>query len=900
MISRIRAILLGLLFLAVAGQAMAQTVTIGNVQAAPGGSVDVDLIYAGEGSGLAGVGIIVEFSDLYTDVSAGALCGAEPVTGVSITDCLYAKPFDSSDRFSVSVVDDNPLNDGRIARITFTLKGDVPLGTVDNLTATIFDFPGGSVTPGSITVPAGPQPDWSSVPNSATGLNFGTLIADSGTSTLAITVTNIGEVDSNLTGTCTVGGLPYSMVVDSLGGGLAMNASSDISVQFDTAGLSPGTYNETMTCTHNGSAAAGETSPTAYPLTVFVRGNQTITGFAANPDPGTVFGSSTLSATASSGLTVTEFGVDASSAGICSVANNTVTYLAAGNCRVTADQAGNANYLPAPTAFLDITVNKADQAITNLAANPATGKVDGSSALSSTAGASTSPVVYGSTTPNICSVTGDAVTYLLVGTCTVTANQAEDDNYNAAPQVTLDITVEKGDQVITNFAADPSDGSVDETSALSATGGNSSQPVVFASATLTKCTVSGSTVTLLASGTCTVTANQAGDDNYNAAAEVTLDIGIDKTDQTISGFAATPNGGQIGDDSTLSATASSGLDVEFGSNTLSICTVTGSTVSYVAAGTCTVTANQAGNDDYNAAPEVTLDITVDKLDQAITNLAADPVSGNVEGTSALSANAGDSEAPVVFSSNTLSICTVSGSTVTYEAVGTCTVAANQAGDDEYNAAPEVTLDISVGKGDQTISGLAASPSSGSAGGSSSLSATASSGLTVTFSSDSPLICTVSGSTVSYIAVGTCIVEADQAGDDNYNAAPTVATKIEVSTGSQTISNFFSDPEEGFVDDTGQLFATGGGSTSPVVFGSDTPNVCTVSGNTVSFFEEGTCVVTANQAGDDNYSAAPEVTLEIEVVENELVAVPTLSSWSLITMLLLMLSIGAMVIRRNTF
>ena len=106
--------------------------------------------------------------------------------------------------------------------------------------------------------------------------------------------------------------------------------------------------------------------------------------------------------------------------------------------------------------------------------------------------------------------------------------------------------------------------------------------------------------------------------------------------------------------------------------------------------------------------------------------------------------------------------------------------------------------------------------------------------------------------------------------------------------------------EGFVDDTGELFATGGGSTSPVVFGSDTPEVCTVSGNIVSFLIEGLCVVTANQDGDNNYRAAPEVILEIEVVERDLVAVPTLSTWSLITMLLLMLSIGAMVIRRNAF
>jgi hypothetical protein len=582
------------------------------------------------------------------------------------------------------------------------------------------------------------------------------------------------------------------------------------------------------------------------------------------------------------------------------LAGDQVSLLAVGTCTVRASQSGNDLWLAAPEVTLNIDVGKSDQAITNLAANPATGKVEGTSALSATPGASTSPVVYDSTTSSICSVSGSTVTYLLVGTCTVSANQAGDDDYNAAPQVTIDITVDKGDQVITNFAATPANGSVEQTSELSATGGNSTQPVVFASTTSTKCTVAGSTVTFLASGTCTVSANQAGDDNYNAAPEVTLNIGVDKTDQTITDFAATPNGGKIGDSSTLSATASSGLDVTFGSLTTDICTVAASTVNYIAAGTCTVTANQDGDENYNASSQVTLDITVDKLDQAITNFAANPASGNVEGSSALSATAGDSGEPVTFGSSTQSICTVADSTVTYLAAGTCTVTADQAGNDDYNAADQVTLNITVDKGDQTISGLAADPASGNAGGSSSLSATASSGLAVTFGSDSQSICTVAGSTVSYIAVGTCIVTGDQAGDANYNAAPQVSIQISVGAGDQTISNFFSDPSEGTVDDIALLFATGGGSSSPVVFGSDTPDVCTVAGNTVSFLIEGTCIVTANQAGDDNYNAAPEISLEIEVTESDLVAVPTLSTWSLITMLMLMLSIGMMVIRRSTF
>jgi hypothetical protein len=89
-------------------------------------------------------------------------------------------------------------------------------------------------------------------------------------------------------------------------------------------------------------------------------------------------------------------------------------------------------------------------------------------------------------------------------------------------------------------------------------------------------------------------------------------------------------------------------------------------------------------------------------DQEITGFAADPASGTVDGSSALSATGGASGEVVTFGSGTEAVCTVAGSTVTYLTAGTCTVTANQAGDDDYNAAPQVTTDIAVGKAEGVI------------------------------------------------------------------------------------------------------------------------------------------------------------------------------------------------------
>jgi len=42
-----------------------------------------------------------------------------------------------------------------------------------------------------------------------------------------------------------------------------------------------------------------------------------------------------------------------------------------------------------------------------------------------------------------------------------------------------------------------------------------------------------------------------------------------------------------------------------------VCTVSDGTVWYVGTGACTVTANQAGNDTYHAAPEASQTVNVD-------------------------------------------------------------------------------------------------------------------------------------------------------------------------------------------------------------------------------------------------------------------------------------------------
>ncbi len=132
----------------------------------------------------------------------------------------------------------------------------------------------------------------------------------------------------------------------------------------------------------------------------------------------------------------------------------------------------------------------------------------------------------------------------------------------------------------------------------------SSLPLSYTSSTASVCTINsaGTGVTGVSAGSCTITANQAGNSTYAAATAVPVTFNIALDPQTIS-FSA-PTAPAVGGTANLTATASSGLAVTFASSTTSVCTVSGSTLTAVAAGTCTVTASQTGNSTYAAAASV--------------------------------------------------------------------------------------------------------------------------------------------------------------------------------------------------------------------------------------------------------------------------------------------------------
>lgn len=131
----------------------------------------------------------------------------------------------------------------------------------------------------------------------------------------------------------------------------------------------------------------------------------------------------------------------------------------------------------------------------------------------------------------------------------------------------------------------------------------------------------------------------------------------------------------------VSATASSGLPVAFASTTPTVCTVSGSTVNLVSAGTCTLQATQAGNSMFAAATPVSASFTVTMVAATISFT----VPNQSYGAAAFSVSASSNSTGVFTFTVTSGPAIVSGSTLTLTGVGTVTLQASEAADVNYTA-----------------------------------------------------------------------------------------------------------------------------------------------------------------------------------------------------------------------
>jgi len=255
------------------------------------------------------------------------------------------------------------------------------------------------------------------------------------------------------------------------------------------------------------------------------------------------------------------------------------------------------------------------------------------------------------------------------------------------------------------------------------------------------------------------------------------------------GLTVTPNSGQSkvygSNNPTITYSITSGALVGSDALTGSL-SYTGSTV-----GSYTIEIGTLGNPNYIITlSQVTFSITQatqTAVSLSSLNAAYNPSSKTVSLTGSGGTGTGTFQY-AVDTSNTTPGCSVSGSTLTYTTAGTCVIAVTRTSDTNYISRTDV-VSFSIGLASQTITFNSLSAKNYSAD-TFTVSATSSASLTVVFTSASQSVCTTagtSGSTITLLGVGTCVINANQIGDSNVAAASQVSQNFTVNPRAITVT-----------------------------------------------------------------------------------------------------------------
>ena len=399
-------------------------------------------------------------------------------------------------------------------------------------------------------------------------------------------------------------------------------------------------------------------------------------------------------ATASSGLTPT---LTSETPGVCTVSGLQITTLVlpagvtTATCVVTATQDGNAEYGRAQAVTVRFPVTRLTPQTITFPAPADRAVTSPSFSADATTTAAGLSVALTSLTPEVCTVSAGNISPVAPGLCSVRASQAGDSTYAPASPVTRTFTLAKAAQTIT-FAAPPTRAVDVGTVTVAPTTDASGLTVTLASSTTSVCTVSGTTVTILATGTCTLTASQSGDATRLAAADVTRSFRVfgittdslaaGKVDRAYSAELAVV--GAAGGGTWTSTALPAGLSL--GSST----GVISGTPTQAWSDTVTVTYTEDG-----ARHSVDLGLTITVLEPQTLAFAAPPAVSRGAGSAALAPTTDAVGLTPVLTSDTPSVCTVSGFVVTFLGAGTCTLTARQSGDGTRAAATAVSRSFPV-------------------------------------------------------------------------------------------------------------------------------------------------------------------------------------------------------------
>ncbi|MEZ2336397.1 cellulose binding domain-containing protein [Mucilaginibacter sp. RCC_168] len=210
-------------------------------------------------------------------------------------------------------------------------------------------------------------------------------------------------------------------------------------------------------------------------------------------------------------------------------------------------------------------------------------------------------------------------------------------------------------------------------------------PLSFTSSDTTVAVILNGKVHVKSAGTTVINASQPGNTSYKAATSLNQPLTVQKASQTIT-FAAIPDKILSDTDFSAGAISSSGLAVSYASSDTSVVRVINNNLHIAGAGRATVTASQTGNAIYTAAPPLSQNVTIHKLEQTISFTALP--AGRPGDPDLLLNGSASSGLQINYSSSNTDVAIILNNKLHILGPGTSIITAGQNGNTQYSAAAQ--------------------------------------------------------------------------------------------------------------------------------------------------------------------------------------------------------------------
>jgi uncharacterized protein (UPF0254 family) len=535
---------------------------------------------------------------------------------------------------------------------------------------------------------------------------------------------------------------------------------------------------------------------------------------------------------------------------VATIDGNIVTIVGAGNAIITATQAETINYLSGDVSA-NLIVNKA---------SPTIGPLDTQSPqvygvtymLLDPSSDSPGTFTYTSSDTSIATIDGNAVTTVGVGNVTITATQAETDNYLLG-DVSANLIVNKAPPTIGQLNTQ-SPQVYDVTYELTDPSSNSSGAFTYTSSNTSIATIDGNAVTTVGVGNVTITATQA-ETAYYTSGDVSANLIVNKASPTIGPLdTQSPQVYDVTYELTDPSSNSSGAFTYTSSDT-SIATIDGNMVTTVGVGNVTITATQSETAYYTSG-DVSANLIVNKAIPTIGTL--DTQSPKTYGDEPYTLTDPSSNSPGAFtytSSNT-SVADVCGNVVTIIGAGSCNIIAYQEETNLYTSG-STSSPLTVNKATTILTNFSiptktygdepfqiTDPSSNSPGA-----------FVFSVSGSIPQpVADICGNIITIIGAGTATIRAFQEETNNYTSA-IVSNFFTVNKAHPTIGTLDTQSPKTYGDAPYALTAPISNSPGAFTYESLDPSYAVVVGNIVTILNATEhCTIMAYQAETNNYYA----------------------------------------------